>query len=89
MEILIALQFSEALNESKGEFHVALTELLQKDPEAMAFYRSLHPSVRSAVDQRAEDLALSEDLYALANNAMTEVLQAYGGIYDDSTNPPG
>ena len=67
---------------------MALSELLRRDADASAFYESLHPSVRQRVDERASEIMLDEDLYALANNAMTESLREIGGIFDDSETWP-
>ena len=67
---------------------MALSELLRRDAEALAFYESLHPSVRQRVDERASEIVLDEDLYALANNAMSESLQEFGGMFDDSETWP-
>ena len=65
-----------------------LSELLRSDADASAFYDSLHPSVRQQVDAHAADIVLDEDLYALANNAMTDRLREFGGIFDDSETWP-
>ena len=67
---------------------MALSELLRRDAEALAFYELLHPSVRQRVDERASEIVLDEDLYALANNAMSESLQEFGGVFDDSETWP-
>lgn len=67
---------------------MSLNELLRRDARAAAFYHSLHPSVRRMVDDRASEIVLDEELYAAANNAMTENLRAYGDIYDDSETWP-
>lgn len=65
-----------------------LRDVLRSSSKAAAFYRSLHPSVRHVVDSRAAEIALDSDLYAIANNAMTENLRAFGGIFDDSETYP-
>lgn len=62
---------------------MALWELLRQDDRAADFYNSLHQSVRAAVDERAGEIVFDEDLYAIANNAMTESLNQYGEIFDD------
>lgn len=63
---------------------MSLNDLLIRDAKAAAFYESLHPSVREMVDADAPCIVLDEDLYAAANNAMTERLQEVEGIFDDS-----
>lgn len=65
---------------------MSLTDVIETSSTAAAFYRSLHPSVRKVVNDHAESIAVAEDLYAAANNAMTENLRAFGDIYDDSEN---
>lgn len=67
---------------------MSLKEVLDRDQEAQAFYRQLHPSVKRVVDARAEAIVLREDLVSIANNAMTENLIAFGGLYDDSETWP-
>ena len=69
---------------AKEGVNMSLTELLIRDAKAAAFYESLHPSVREIVDADAKDIVLDEDLYAAANNAMTERLREVQGIFDDS-----
>lgn len=65
-----------------------LSEVLKRSDKAAAFYNSLHPSVRRVVDSRAAEIAQDGDLYAIANNAMTQNLREFGGIYDDSETYP-
>jgi len=65
---------------------MSLNEVLNKDDLAAEFYRELHPSVRSAVLRRADEIVLSEDLYAIANNAMNDRLEEYVPIFDDAEN---
>lgn len=67
---------------------MALSELLRKDARAAAFYETLHPSVREMVDAHSGDILLDEDLYALANNAMTHRLYEYASQFDDSDTWP-
>ena len=67
---------------------MSLSELLRRDADASAFYETLHPSVRQRVDERASEIVLDEDLYALANNAMTESLREFVGVFDDSETWP-
>ena len=67
---------------------MSLSELLRRDADASAFYETLHPAVRQRVDERASEIVLDEDLYALANNAMTESLREFGGVFDDRETWP-
>ena len=72
----------------KGMRNVSLKHLLQWDQRAAAFYESLHPCVKRAVDSRMDEIDNVEDLSAVANNAMTQGLREFGGIYDDSETWP-
>ncbi len=65
-----------------------LDNLIEKNTKAAEYYYSLHTSVRAAVDRRAADIITQEDLIAVANRSMTELLGKYRGIYDDSSNYP-
>lgn len=65
-----------------------LSEVLKHNAKAAAFYASLHPSIRRIVDRHADEIVLEEDLYAVANNTMTDALREFGGIYDDSDTWP-
>ena len=67
---------------------MSLTDLLETNAKAAAFYEALHPSIRQTVDANAADIILDQDLYAVANNAMTEGLRSYPGLYDDSDTWP-
>lgn len=67
---------------------VSLKQLLSRDQRAAAFYESLHPCVKRAVDSRMDEIDYVEDLSAVANHAMTQGLREFGGIYDDSETWP-
>lgn len=67
---------------------MGLSELLKSHPRALEYYDRLHPSVQRAVDSRSKDIILEEDLISIANNAKTESLRAFGGIFDDSETWP-
>ena len=67
---------------------MALRELLRRDQQAAAVYETLHPSVKEIVDSFSENIQFDEDLYAIANNAMTERLQDYGALFDDGDTWP-
>lgn len=67
---------------------MSLREVLDRDEEARAFYRELHPSVKEVVDAQSSRIALREDLVSVANNAMTQNLRALGGIFDDGETWP-
>lgn len=67
---------------------MALHELLRRDEQAAAFYETLHPSVKEIVDGFSGDILSGEDLYAVANNAMTQRLQDYGALFDDGDTWP-
>lgn len=63
---------------------MSLQELLAHDAHADKFYHSLHPSVRHAVDGKAAQIMLAEDLVTIANRAMSNELSQYEDIFDDS-----
>lgn len=67
---------------------MSLYQLLYRDARAAEFYASLHPSVKRVVDQSKDAIHREEDLSAIANNAMTEALKEFSGIYDDSDTWP-
>lgn len=69
--------------------NVSLKHLLQRDQRAAAFYESLHPCVKRAVDSRMDEIDNVEDLSAVANNAMTQGLREFGGIYRRQRNLAG
>ena len=73
------MQRDEAMNPS-------LNALLNEEPEAYEFYESLHPSVKMKISD--EDISTGEELAARANEAMSDVLMEFGGIFDDSDSWP-
>ncbi|MDD5018047.1 MAG: hypothetical protein PHO15_08130 [Eubacteriales bacterium] len=69
---------------------VGLAELLRENPKASQYFDTLHPVVRQRLLQQANSIATIDDLYAFSNNAMTEALEQYDGIYQDGdTDPDG
>ncbi|NLF27505.1 MAG: hypothetical protein GX592_06365 [Clostridiales bacterium] len=66
--------------------HGSLRLLLEEDPKAYDYYRSLHPSVRARLD--GDEISSAEELIGRANERMRDALIDYGGIYDDSDSWP-
>lgn len=59
-----------------------LEALLETNPEAYAYFESLHPSVRARLE--GADLSTPEALAAEANRAARSAVMDVSGIYDDS-----
>ena len=67
-----------------------LYDLIKDNQKASDYFDSLHPIVQHKVRQQAKKIATIDDLYAFSNNAMTQALEQYDGIYQDGdTDPDG
>ncbi len=67
---------------------VGLSELLDENTKASEYYDSMHPVVQHRLREGADEISTLEDLYAYANNAMTDVLEDFNDIYQDSDSYP-
>lgn len=70
------------------EDRMGLRELLEEDINARNYYNTLHPVVRHKVRQQADSIGSAGDLYAIANNEMTNALIDINEIYQDSDPYP-
>ncbi|MGI5848940.1 MAG: hypothetical protein ACOX8Q_02545 [Christensenellales bacterium] len=68
--------------------HATLNELLKDNIKAKDYFDSLHPIVQFKLRGQANKIATIEDLYAFSNNAMTESLREFNGIYQDGDKYP-
>ncbi len=67
---------------------ISLGQLLKDNPRASYFFDTLHPIVQHHLRQQGDKISTIEDLYAYANNAMTNVLKGIPSLYDDSDSWP-
>ncbi len=69
------------MHESTRPTH--LSHLLNQNPEAMAYYSSLHPCVQSHMEEYAQEILSMEDLTRISNILMSHELESLGAIYQD------
>ena len=50
----------------------------------MEYYASLHPCVRSHMEEYAQEILSTEDLTRISNILMSEELEDLGAIYQDN-----
>lgn len=62
---------------------MGLYELIKDNAKANEYFDSLHPIVQHKLREQASKIATVDDLYAFSNNAMTDALKQYDGIYQD------
>lgn len=66
----------------------SLPELLEDDLTAKEYFDQLHPVVQHKVREQADKIGSVGDLYAAANNEMTNALLDINEIYQDSEPYP-
>ncbi len=66
----------------------SLQELLEDDINAKEYFDQLHPVVQHKVREQADKIGSVGDLYAVANNEMTNALLDINEIYQDSEPYP-
>ena len=67
---------------------ISLGQLLKDDPRASYYFDALHPVVQHYLRQQGDKISTVDDLYAFANNAMTQALYGIESVYDDSDSFP-
>ena len=67
---------------------MGLYELLKDNVKANEYYDTLHPSVKDRLRGQAGEISTIDDLYAFSNNAMTEMLERFDGMYQDGDIDP-
>jgi hypothetical protein len=67
---------------------MGLSELLDEDIMARNYFNTLHPVVQHKVREQADRIGSAGDLYAIANNEMTNALIDINEIYQDSDPYP-
>lgn len=67
---------------------INLAQLLKDNPRASYYFDTLHPIVQHHLKQQSDKISTIEDLYAYANNAMTDALKGIPSLFDDSDSWP-
>ena len=67
---------------------LTLEELMAENPQANDYFNTLHPVVQQRLLDIPDQIGTLEDLYAFANNAMTETLEEFRSPYDDGDTYP-
>lgn len=67
---------------------INLGQLLKDNPRASYYFDTLHPIVQHHLRQQSDKISTIEDLYAFANNAMTNVLKGIPSLFDDGNSWP-